>query len=392
MGERLRRAWDRVRSSRPRTRVFAAAGLAIAVLLAFIAISARDKDASIVIGKVAESPPPRSNAPTKTQPGNPEIAAPGLRPNPLFSARGGGPGAALAFRGAVNVPKDLKFFLIIGSDARPGQDMLRSRADSIHVAAVDPLVREGTVLGFPRDSYVNVPGHGKQKINAALALGGPDLLVRAVRELTGFPIEYYAVTAFDGIVKMTDDLKGVDVKVPYRMNDHYSGARFEPGWHHMDGRQVLAFTRARYGVPGGDFGRSENQGRVILHALQKLRAETKDEAGIRKWLGILYKRAQLNMSLSDAVKLGVLARQIIPSDLKNKVTPGTPQMIGGQSVVVLNEDAFQLFRDVGADAQADGDKQRGKPKAPPPGTSTSTPKPKPKPTPKPTPILELPEL
>jgi LCP family protein required for cell wall assembly len=364
----------------------------MAVLLAFVAISARDKDASIVIGKVAESPPPRST-PTETEPGNPEIQAPGLRPNPLFGAKGGGPGAALAFRGAVDVPKDLKFFLVVGSDARPGQDMLRSRADSIHVAAVDPLVREGTILGFPRDSYVNVPGHGKQKINAALALGGPDLLVRTVRELTGFPISYYAVTAFDGIVKMTDDLKGVDVKVPYRMDDHYSGARFEPGWHHMDGRQVLAFTRARHGVPGGDFGRSENQGRVIKHTLEKLRAETKNESGIRKWLGILYKRAKLNMSLSDAVKLGVLARQIVPSDLENKVTPGNPQMVGGQSVVVLTEASYQLFRDVGADAQADGDKQRGKPKGQPPGTSAgSTPKPKPKPTPKPTPIIELPEL
>ena len=385
----LRRVVDRARASRVRSRVLVATGLTIAVVVAYIGFAVRDKDASVVIGKVAESPPPRS--PKATQPGPPEIAVPQFRPNPLLSGRSRGPGSALAFRGAVNVPKDLKFFLVIGSDARPGQDMLRSRADSIHIAAVDPLVREGTVLGLPRDSYVNVPGHGRQKINAALALGGPELLVRTVRELTGFPISYYAVTAFEGIVKMTDDLKGLDVKVPYRMNDRYSGARFEPGWHHMDGRQVLAFSRARHGVPGGDFGRSENQGRVIVHALEKLRAETKDEGGIRKWLGVLYKHARLDMSMSDAVKLGVLARQIIPSDLRNLVAPGNAQTINGSSVVVLTEAAYQLFRDVGADAQADGDKEREKPKAPPPGT-TPTPKPKPKPTPKPTPVLPLPEL
>ncbi|MEX2394951.1 MAG: LCP family protein, partial [Actinomycetota bacterium] len=212
-------------------------------------------------------------------------------------------------------------------------------------------------------------------------------MVKAVREVTGFPIEYYAVTAFDGIVKMVDDLKGVDVKVPYRMDDRYSGARFEPGWHHMDGRQVLAFARARHGVPGGDFGRSENHGRVIIHALSKLRAETKNVDGIKKWLKILYKRAKLNMSMTDAIELGVLARQIIPKDLTNVVAQGTPRSIGGESVVVLNESAYELFKDVGADAQADGNRKRGTPKDPPPGT---TPTPKPAKTPSPTPVVDLP--
>jgi LCP family protein required for cell wall assembly len=341
--------------------------------------------ARIVIGKTHRS----ALADASIEPELPEpTLPPQLRASPLLAANGYGNGDAAGFRGAVDVPDDLEFFLIVGSDARPGEDVLRSRADSIHIAAVDPLAREGTVLGLPRDSYVDVPGHGRRKINSALALGGPDLLVRTIHELTGFPISYWCVTAFDGIVKITNTLGGVDVKVPYRIDDRYSGARFEPGWHHMNGQQVLAFSRARHGVPGGDLGRSMNQGRVILHALEKMRHETKSESGIRRWLNVLYSYARLDMSIGDAVKLGVLARHIVPSDLSNVVARGTPQSMDGQSVVVLDDSAYALFREVGADAQADGDETRSTPRPTPNGSSspTNTGRPAPTPTPTPTPV------
>ncbi len=218
----------------------------------------------------------------------------------------------------LNIPGDLKFFLVIGSDARPGQDMTRSRADSIHIAAVDPLVKKGTILGIPRDSYVDVPGHGKRKINAALALGGPDLLGQVVKNVTGLPVSHYAVTGFDGMTRIADELGGVDIDVPYRMYDKFSGADFQPGRRHMDGHDVLAFSRARHGVPGGDLGRSENQGRVILHTLEKLRKEVKKSDGIMTWLKILYKHAQLNMSIGDAFELGKLALSDSPGESRQR--------------------------------------------------------------------------
>lgn len=365
----------------------AAAAAFVVVAVAVMGIAMHAREPSIVIGRVRNTPLP-------TEVGPSEAPVPSsLRPAPLLGGGSGGPRGALTFRGAVNVPSDLLFFLVIGSDARPGQDLTRARADSIHIAAVDPLIRKGTIVGLPRDSYVNVPGHGQRKINSALALGGPELLVRTVRELTGLPISYYAVTAFEGIVNIVNELRGVDINVPYRMNDRYSGARFEPGWHHMDGNQVLAFTRARHGVPGGDFGRSENQGRVILHALEKLRAETSDESGIRRWLGVLYKHARLDMSMNDAARLGVLARQIVPSSLRNMVASGTATTRDGQSVVVLDDRAYELFRDVGADALADGRQQRETPPPTPTPTPRKTPKPTstPQPTPQPLPTLLPPE-
>lgn len=356
-----------------------AAGVVALVVLVTAIVGAAAKHGprrpEIVIGKasgiVAAVLPP--------DPGPPERPVPQLIPRPLRGSSGRGPGNALDFRGAVNVPSDLKFFLVIGSDARPGEEMTHTRGDSVHIVAVDPLIRKGTILGLPRDSYVDVPGHGKRKINSALVFGGPELMVQTVRKLTGLPISYYAVVGFDGFVRMTDELRGVDINVPYRMEDRpYSGADFEPGWHHMDGKQVLAFSRDRHSLPNGDFDRSFNQGRVILDTLRKLRAETSDSSGIRKWLNVLYKHARLDMSLADAVNLGVLARQLAPSNLINVVAPGEAQNVDGQSVVVLSDQAYALFRDVGADALADGRMHR---QAPPP-----TPSPTPGPTPAPTPI------
>ena len=367
----------------------AAAFVVVAVAITGVVMHAREP--SIVIGRVRNAPLPSEAGPSEAP--IPSV----LRPAPLLGGSGAGPRGALAFRGAVNVPSDLLFFLVIGSDARPGQDLTRARADSIHVAAVDPLIRKGTIIGLPRDSYVNVPGHGQRKINAALPLGGPELLVRTVRELTGLPISHYAITGFEGIANIVNELGGVDINVPYRMNDRYSGANFEPGWHHMDGNQVLAFSRARHGVPGGDFGRSENHGRVIVHSLEKLRAETSDEGGVRRWLGVLYKHARLDMSINDAVELGVLARQVVPSSLRNVVASGTATNRDGQSVVVLDDRAFELFRDVGADALADGRTQRESPpptRTPTPtSTSKITPKPTatPQPTARPLPTLLPPE-
>jgi LCP family protein required for cell wall assembly len=263
------------------------------------------------------------------------------------------------------------------------------------VAAVDPITKKGTILGLPRDSYVDVPGHGKQKINASLALGGPELAVRTVRNLTGFPVSYYAVTGFEGIVSMVDELGGLDVKVEQRMHDpEGSGADFEPGWYHMDGRQVLAFTRDRHDFSDGDFTRSRNQGRVILHTLDKLRAETSDEQGIRHWLGVLYKHGRLDMSFDDAVRLGAVARTLAPADLVNVVASGSARTVNGQSVVVLDEHAYELFRDVGADAVADGRTERRTP--PPTAPPTPTPAPStvlPTPTPgspTPTPLIHFP--
>src|SRR5579884_1045193 len=122
-------------------------------------------------------------------------------------------GPAIPFTSSVAVPTDLVWILVIGSDARPGQDVRHSNGDSIHLVGVDPGTGAGTIVGFPRDSWVAIPGHGTGKINSSLALGGPELMAQTVRQLTGLPVDYYFLTGFDGFQKIVDQVGGVDVNV-----------------------------------------------------------------------------------------------------------------------------------------------------------------------------------
>lgn len=289
--------------------------------------------------------------------------------------RGGGMSAAdgvpapeaIPFTTSEPVPDGLVFILVAGSDARPREDMLRTRADSIHLLAVNPATGEGTVLGLPRDSWVEIPGRGRDKINNALALGGPNLLAATVRRLTGLPVDYYVITGFTGLTRMVDDLGGVDVLVERRMNDKMSGARFERGWHRMNGAEALAFSRNRNDVASGDFSRSENQGKVILAALTKMRHEVADDAGVARWIGVLLKYVRLDIPRERLPNLGALARRLDPGRLTNVVAPGRVGSARGQSVVYLTTAAARLFQDLRDDAVIGGASST------PPAEASSTP-------------------
>jgi LCP family protein required for cell wall assembly len=351
---------------------------AVVVLLVsamvLVGCSAKRK-ADLVIGKPKPSTTTAVTAPTTVVTVPPPDLGRGTIPEPRrvpgLKGADGRPYGTIAFSSSTPVPGHLVFILVAGSDARPREDVRRTRADSIHLLAVNPSTLEGTVLGFPRDSWVDIPGHGGGKINTALQLGGPDLLAQTVRHLTGLPVHYYVLTGFPGLAGMVDELGGVDVYVDRRMNDSASGARFEPGWHHFDGAQALAFCRDRHDVPNGDFSRSENQGKVILAALAKMRADVADDDGIRRWIGVLLRHVSLDVSMSELVPLGALARRLEPEFMRNVVLPGRVGMAGSQSVVYLGTDATRIFEDLRPDAVLGGP-QRAPQTTTSPSTSTTT--------------------
>jgi LCP family protein required for cell wall assembly len=236
------------------------------------------------------------------------------------------------------------FVLALGSDARPGQDPLRQRSDSIHLIGVNLATHRATILGFPRDSWVPIPGFGTNKINSAMADGGPSLTVRTVEQLTGITIDLWLLTTFDGIKNMVNAIGGVTVDVPYPMHDSFSGANFEPGVQHMRGGAALAFARDRHDVPGGDLSRSRDQGILLQSALTKFRKVfAKDPSQLFRWIGIGWRNVRSNLSVPTLVQLGLTTTHVPTVNVNNLVVPAAGGTVGSSSVVFIQPAARSWY-------------------------------------------------
>ena len=150
-------------------------------------------------------------------------------------------------------------YLLLGSDSRVSAGDASQwtagaqRTDAVMLVHV-PADRAGLyVMSIPRDTWVEVPGHGPAKINAAFSYGGPALLVQTVEQLTGVRVDHVGIVDFEGFVAMTDALGGVTVTVAEDTEDRR--AAFPAGTQTLDGEAALDYVRQRYGLDGGDFDR-----------------------------------------------------------------------------------------------------------------------------------------
>lgn len=245
------------------------------------------------------------------------------------------------------------FVLLLGSDAREddGEDPTRTRADSIHLVSFDPATGRSAILGFPRDSYVDIPGFGTNKINGAMVDGGPELVVQTVEALTGITIDYWVLTSFKSFAAMIDDIGGLTVDVPFAMQDPaYSGADFQPGVQVLNGRQALAFGRNRHSLPSGDFGRSENQGRLMLAALAQLQQHFTDDPGdLLTYIAAGLRHARTSLPMSEVLRLAFTVSKVDLASIQNVVVPGYAAMAGTSSIVQLAPTAPTLFADMADD-------------------------------------------
>lgn len=130
----------------------------------------------------------------------------------------------------------------------------------VHVAADRGTV---TVVSLPRDSWVEVPGHGMAKINAAYSYGGASLAVQTVEHLTDVRLDHLAVVDWDGFRDLTDAVGGVTVTVPETVHDSARDLTWTAGVHHLDGQQALDYVGQRYGLTGGDLDRVRRQQEVF---------------------------------------------------------------------------------------------------------------------------------
>ena len=174
-------------------------------------------------------------------------------------------------------------YVLVGSDSREGltaeqqkqlntgsaTDVLGKRTDSIILVHVPSGDGKPALISLPRDSYVPVPGHGHNKINAAYALGGPKLLVETIEGVTGVRVDGYVEIGFGGFSSVVDSLDGVDICVKRAMDDPRAGINLKPGCQTLNGPKALGYVRARYSDPLGDIGRVQRQRQFLSAIMHK---------------------------------------------------------------------------------------------------------------------------
>ena len=234
--------------------------------------------------------------------------------------------------------------LVVGSDARPGHAVDRSRADSLHVVGFDGH-GGGGVLGIPRDAYVSLSTGGRGKINSALTFGGPVALQRTVTSATGVPVEGYLITGFTGFKLLIYGMGGLSINIPVAVKDSGSHVNVKAGPNKLTGSQALAYGRARHAVAGGDFGRSANQGLLMMAA-----AGFTKLAGPARLPAILAKAAPnigTNLSAEQVLTFAAGVYITQPKKVHNRVAAGSFGMTSDrQSIVLFDAKARRMFADI----------------------------------------------
>jgi polyisoprenyl-teichoic acid--peptidoglycan teichoic acid transferase len=158
-------------------------------------------------------------------------------------------------------------YVLLGSDSRDPGNEGNGRSDTMMLVHLNAKRTKAYIVSFPRDMYVNIPGYGRNKINAAFAFGGAPLAVRTLENLTGVRMDHVALIDFEGFIRLTQDLHGVTVINKTAFTSH--GFDYPEGKITIAGEEALWFVRERHQLPGGDLDRAENQRNVIKAIVQK---------------------------------------------------------------------------------------------------------------------------
>jgi LCP family protein required for cell wall assembly len=243
---------------------------------------------------------------------------------------------------AESAPEEPVTFLLVGSDTRgetlEGDDP-DGRSDAIMIARFSADRTHAQLISIPRDSWVDIPGHGKNKINASYAFGGPSLLIQTVEQLTQVRIDHYVAIDFDGLIQVTDDLGGVDVVVAETSSN--GPFTFPAGSNHLDGEQARWYLAQRKGLPGGDFDRVKRQQQYLRSMFGKLfSSDTFSNPGkLDSAMLAVTSAVSIDDTLgnSDLVALAYSLRNVTPDSIEFFTAPvlGTG-MEGPASVVYLD--------------------------------------------------------
>ena len=239
--------------------------------------------------------------------------------------------------------------LVLGTDSRtsasdPSQwKEGAQRTDAIMIVQVSGDRKTVSVMSIPRDSWVEIPGHGQGKINAAYSYGGPSLTIHTVENLTGIHIDHFAVANFESFVALTDEIGGVriNLKTPQTL----AGKELGAGAQVLDGQQALAYTRERSSLPNGDFDRVKRQHTWMRSIVSRVltNGTLSSPTALYSFLKTASRTVAVDESftLNQMQSLALETRHLHSNDIRFMTVPtaGTGTSTDGQSIVTLDADA-----------------------------------------------------
>lgn len=251
----------------------------------------------------------------------------GADPRPIASEPTPEPTAIPEPDGPVNI-------LLLGTDARLGEDI--SRTDALIFVRLDPKAGRVSMLSFPRDLWVTIPGHGMSRINAAYPIGerqigagyGPALAKETVSRLIGMPVQHFVLINFEGFQALIDRLGGIYVDVqkpiddPAYPTDEFPGdtrtikVHFDAGRQLMDGKRALIYSRTRHA--DSDFGRNQRQQQVLMAIFDQVRQQglLSQLTSLDDYTATLRDYIRTDISSSEMLSLASAGTQLHPQDIQ----------------------------------------------------------------------------
>ena len=245
--------------------------------------------------------------------------------------------------------------LVMGSDSRGATESdsaagvaTNQRADALMLMHIPADRKNIYTMSIMRDLWVDIPGHGESKINAALALGGTPLMVQTVESIFKQRIDHVAMIDFEGFKGLTDALGGVtvNIKVPFS-STALPGQSFAPGQHTFNGTQALAFVRERHAYADGDYQRVRNQQEFLRAIIKKsIAGQTlSNPITVNNMVGAVSPFVTVDKSLDSGAVAG-LALELKDIRAQNTVmftlpTGGIGTSSDGQSIVLTDPNAIQ---------------------------------------------------
>lgn len=241
--------------------------------------------------------------------------------------------------------------LLLGGDSRGLKKSELPRSDSIMVASIDPVTKQGRLFSILRDTYVKIPGEGDDRINSAITYGGPNLAMKTVSDLLGIPIQYYVYTDFEGFIALVDAIGGIDLDVEKDMkytdseDDHKYDINLKKGYQHLDGKTALQYVRFRHDATS-DFTRTERQRKFLQAVAQKMQT-TSSLIKLPKILSGIDPYIETNLSVATMLKLGSLGYEVKAQGIVSKQLPPTElvqeKTVRGAEVLTADKAKLQAY-------------------------------------------------